>query len=131
MQISRSQYWTVFEEDRHQRLRFTVQQSVDGAAFAAVDLSAATAHVYFRAYSYPPDSLTSASYLVNTDLSKASDGSDGVFDDRVVFTAGAGQVVCELVFVDAAVANASAPSGYREEVLKKWTAEVLESVQPA
>lgn len=131
MNLSRTQHWDTFEEDRHKRLRFTVQQSVDGAAFAAVDLSAATAKVYFRSYTAPADSLTSSSYLVNSAISKASSGSDGKFDGHVVFTSGKGEVICELVFVDEAVANAAAPSGYREEVLKRWRATVLESVQPA
>lgn len=130
MHVTRSKHWSKFSEDRAKRVRFTVQQSLDGAAFAAVDLSAATAKVYFRAYTAPPDALTASDYIVNQVVSKDSDGSDGKFEDYVTFTAGAGQVVCELVLVDEAVGSQPTPTTYREQELKKWHAEVSESVQP-
>lgn len=129
MKLTKTVNWGTFIVDRAKRLRFTVKQSIDGAALSVVDLSESTAKVYFRASTLPADSLTASNYLVNSALTK-SDGTNGLIDDRVTFTAAYGEVECELTLVDEAVAAATTPSGYREEVLKRWRAEVIASVQP-
>ena len=58
MKLTKTVNWGTFIVDRAKRLRFTVKQSIDGAALSVVDLSESTAKVYFRASTLPADSLT-------------------------------------------------------------------------
>jgi hypothetical protein len=130
MRVKRSQNWSDFREDRVKRMRFTVQESIDSAAWTAFDLSASTAKVYFRAWTMPSDALTTSDFIVNAVQTKLTTGSDGKFDTRNVFLAGYGEIMCALVLVDEAVGSQPTPSTYREEDLAIWKAHVEESVQP-
>jgi len=111
-------------------MRFTVEESIDGATFAPVDYSSANAKVYFRAWLQPVGSQTASDFVINAEQTKVGDGSGGKFDTKNTITSSYGEIFCALVSVDEASANAAAPSGYVEEVLKVWTSSVEPTIQP-
>ena len=130
MLTTNAKNWSVFHEDTVTRMRFTVSESIDGAAYVVVDYSASTAKVYFRAWREPVGTQVTANLLINAAQTKIGGGTGGIFETKNTFTAPYGEVMCSLVSVDEAVVNALAPSGYQEEVIKIWKAKVSPSIQP-
>lgn len=125
MDYSRSRH-DVFVVDRQERIYDVIKESILNAAPVAVDLSAATTKCYFRAFDLPSGTLITE---VTTDMAYANTGSDGIVDDRVMFTSAHGQIECRLVIVDEAVSVTGTITGFREEVWKAWLAEVRYSPQ--
>lgn len=131
MRIRVSDNWKVWREDRSKRFRCIVEESIDEAAFSAVNFSASTSKLYIRAWKPPADSLTASDYILNEALTKVGDGSGGKFDKLVKITADYESVEFALVAVDETVTGEPTPSTYQEEEVVTWSGVVEPSVQPA
>lgn len=128
MEFTESRKYHTFTEDRTRKVRGTIKDADDGDPLTAVDVSAGTVSVRFRAYKLP--AATDDDYLIDEVMTK-TDGANGIVTVFATFTAAYPQVACEVILVDSAVVNANTPTGYREIEFKKWPAKVLPSVQPA
>lgn len=116
--------------DSYETVRVTVQESIDGADFTVVDVSASTTKVYYRA-----SIKGSATVAFSTELTDVTDGTDGKVSADVVhrrsdFTNGIGEGASEvvegaIVLVNETVADAETPSTYKEKVIHLWPVTLL------
>jgi len=130
MRIRVSDNWKTWREDRVKTFRCIVEESIDEAAYTAVDFSAATAKLYLRAWKPPADALTASDFVLNEELTKVGDGSAGKFSEKVKITADYALLEFALVAVDETVTGEPTPSTYQEEDIVTWEGTVLPSVQP-
>ena len=127
MRTGQSRYET-FVEGRTTYVRLTLQSTTDGGTtWSAIDVSASSLSVHLRAWKRPPVD-GSASYLVDVTLAKITPAS-GIVGGYVEFGADYGQVECEVVLIDTGAASTVTTSGYREQIIKRWLAEVVSAVR--
>lgn len=125
--LARSRYET-FVEGRTTYVRLTLQTTTDGGAtWSAIDVSASSLSVHLRAWKRPPVD-GSSSYIVDVTLTKITAAS-GIVGGYVEFAAEYGQVECEVVLIDTGAASSVTTSGYREQVIHRWLAEVVSAVR--
>ena len=127
MKLTPSRYDT-FVEGRTTYVRLTLQATTDGGAtHSAIDVSSASLSVHLRAFKRPPVD-GSASYLVDVTMTKVTAAS-GIVGGYVEFGADYGQVECEVVLIDTGAVSTVTTSGYREQIIKRWLAEVVSAVR--
>jgi hypothetical protein len=121
MRVTRSRY-EEFLEGQTVYVLDTLEDSSDGATWAAKDVSSATLSVKFRAQTLPAGT-GSSSWIIDQTMTKV-DGAAGKVGAYVNFTADYGSVECMIVLVDSAVVNTKTTTGYRETIYKRWEATV-------
>jgi len=120
VELTKSQKYTVFEEDVTRYVYVTMQEFVGTAAATAIDTSASTTKVYFRAMTH----TTPTSVLTPVELTNVGDGTDGIVAGNVRFVLPYQQIECRIVLVDELVADAQTITTYKERVWKRWLARV-------
>lgn len=116
-------------EDRAKYVREAFEEELTPGTWTAVDISASTAKVYLRCWKSPTTSRTISDALLNSLMTKETDGTGG--DEAVAYvyatiTSGSGRVgplEFEIVLVDEAVGSQPTPSTYQERRLKSWGSE--------